>query len=137
MVRPFTVKNIVDTSDFYTVLETGSQSNEVIATIPPEYRQNLLEGMSGVGGGLGIYVPAGYQFYAKTGTAETWEGDFLYITGILKNTADDGNGVYTDYNDYNGSYIIVMQVRNPGYFGFDFASESASLYQGLVNTVVN
>ena len=137
MVRPFTVKNIVDTADFNTVLEAGSQPNEVIGTIPTEYRQHLLDGMSGVGGGLGIYVPSGYQFYAKTGTAETWEGDFLYITGILKNTADDGNGVYTDYNDYSGSYIIVMQIRNPGYFGFDFASESASLYQGLVNTVVN
>lgn len=137
MVRPFTVKNVVDTNDFYTVVESGSKPNDVIATIPVEYRQNLLDGMRGVGGGLGVYVPAGYEFYAKTGTAETWEGDFLYITGVVKNTADDGTGVYTDYNDYNGTYIIVMQLRNPAYFGFDFASESAAVYQGLVNTVVN
>lgn len=137
MVRPFTVKNIVDTADFNTVVETGSQPNEVIGSIPVECRQNLLDGMSGVASGLGISVPAGYEFYAKTGTAETWENDFLYITGILKNTADDGNGVYTDYNDYNGSYIIVIQVRNPAYFGYSFASESAALYQGIVNAVVN
>lgn len=136
MVRPFTVKNIVDTNDFYTVVESGSQPNEVIATIPVDYRQNLLDGMRGVGSGLGVYVPAGYEFYAKTGTAETWEGDFLYITGVVKNTADDGTGYYTDYNDYNGTYIIVMQLRNPGYFGFNFASESSAVYQGLVNTVV-
>lgn len=136
MVRPFTLKNVVDTNSFTTVVEAGSKDKDVIGTIPPEYRQNLLDGMKGVANGLGVYVPSGYEFYAKTGTAETWEGDFLYITGIVKNTADDGNGSYVDYNDYNGSYIIVMQVRNPKYFGFDFASESASLYQGLVNTVV-
>lgn len=137
MVKPFTIKNVVDTTDFYSVVEKGSQQNEVIGTIPEEYRQNLLDGMTGVGGGLGISVPAGYSFYAKTGTAETWQGDFLYITGVLKNSGDDGNGVYTDYNDYKGSYIIVMQIRNPGYFGFSFASESARIYQGLVNAVVN
>lgn len=137
MVRPFIVKNIVDTTDFNTVVEAGSKSNEVIGSIPVECRQNLLDGMSGVASGLGISVPAGYEFYAKTGTAETWENDFLYITGILKNTADDGNGVYTDYNDYNGSYIIVIQVRNPAYFGYSYASESAALYQGIVNAVVN
>lgn len=137
MVKPFVVKNVVDTSDFNTVVEAGSQPNEVIGSIPAEYRQNLLEGMKGVASGLGVSVPAGYEFYAKTGTAETWENDFLYITGVLKNTSDDGNGVYTDYNDYNGSYIIVIQVRNPANFGYSFASESAALYQGIVNAVVN
>lgn len=137
MVKPFVVKNIVDTTDFYNVIKEGSQPDEVIASIPQEYRQNLLDGMSGVARGLGISVPEGYEFYAKTGTAETWEGDFLYITGILKNTSDDGNGVYTDYNDYNGSYIVVIQIRNPASFGYSFASESAPLYQGLVNAVLN
>ncbi len=137
MVKPFVVKNVVDTSDLNTVVEAGSQANEVIGSIPAECRQNLLDGMKGVASGLGVSVPAGYEFYAKTGTAETWENDFLYITGVLKNTADDGNGVYTDYNDYNGSYIIVIQVRNPANFGYSFASESAALYQGIVNAVVN
>ncbi len=136
MVRPFTVKNYVDTNNFGSVISAGSKANDVIGTIPQEYRQNLLDGMSGVGSGLGVSVPGGYSFYAKTGTAETWDGDYLYITGIVKNSNDDGSGTYTDYNDYNGSYIIVMQLRNPENFGFSFASESASLYQGLVNCVV-
>lgn len=137
MVRPFVVKNIVDTSDFNSIVETGSKPNDVIGSIPVDYRQNLLDGMKGVASGLGVSVPEGYEFYAKTGTAETWENDFLYITGVVKSTSDDGTGVYTDYNDYNGSYIIAIQVRNPEYFGFSFASESASLYQGIVNAVLN
>lgn len=136
MVTPFVLKNVVDTNDFNSVTESGSKSGEVIASVPAEYRQNLLDGMSGVASGLGVSVPAGYSFYAKTGTAETWEGDFLYITGVVKNDSDDGSGVYSNYNDYNGSYIIAMQVRNPGYFGYDFASKSAPLYQGIVNCVV-
>ena len=137
MVRPFVVKNIVDTNDFNNKIEKGSEPNDVIGTIPAECRQNLLDGMRGVASGLGVYVPEGYEFYAKTGTAETWENDFLYITGAVKNINDDGTGVYTDYNDYNGSYIIAMQIRNPEYFGFSFASESASIYQGIVNAVLN
>ncbi len=136
MVKPFTVKNIVDTSDCNTVIKSGSKDHDVIGTIPAEYRQNLLDGMTGVGNGLGIYLPDGYNFYAKTGTAETWEGDILYITGILKNVNDDGTKVYKDYNNYSDSYIVIMQVKNPGAFGYNFASESASLYQGIVNCVV-
>lgn len=135
MVRPFVVKNIVDTADFNTVLENGSAANEVIGSIPVNCRQNLLDGMLGVAGGLGVYVPEGYEFYAKTGTAETWENDFLYITGVVKNISDDGTRVYSNYSDYNGSYIIAMQIRNPEYFGFSFASESASVYQGIINAV--
>lgn len=136
MVKPFTIKNIVDTNDCDTVIKGGSKDHEVIGTIPSEYRQNLLDGMTGVGSGLGIYLPAGYNFYAKTGTAETWEGDILYITGILKNVNDDGTKTYTDYSNYSDSYIVIMQVKNPESFGYNFASESASLYQGIVNCVV-
>ena len=137
MVTPFTMKNIVDTNDCTSVIKAGSAANDVIASIPAEYRQNLLNGMTGVGSNIGVSVPSGYSFYAKTGTAETWEGDFLYITGIVKNDSDDGTASYTDYSAYNGSYIIIMQIRNPKYFNFNFASESASLYQGLVNTVLS
>ena len=36
MVRPFAVKNMVDTNDFGSVTKAGSQSGEVIASIPPE-----------------------------------------------------------------------------------------------------
>lgn len=136
MVKPFTIKNIVDTNNPDSVIASGSKDHEVIGTIPADYRQNLLDGMTGVGGNLGIYVPSGYEFYAKTGTAETWEGDFLYITGVLKNTNDNGTKKYSDYSSYNDSYIIVTQFRNPQAFGFNFASESASLYQGVVNCVV-
>lgn len=136
MVKPFTIKNIVDTNNVNNVIGAGSKDHEVIGTIPADYRQNLLDGMTGVGGNLGIYVPSGYKFYAKTGTAETWEGDFLYITGVLKNTSDDGTKKYSDYSNYSDSYIIVTQFRNPQAFGFNFASESASLYQGIVNCVV-
>ncbi|MDE6788158.1 MAG: peptidoglycan glycosyltransferase [Ruminococcus sp.] len=136
MVKPFTIKNIVDTNNVNTVIGAGSKDHDVIGTIPVDYRQNLLDGMTGVGGNLGIYVPSGYKFYAKTGTAETWEGDFLYITGVLKNVNDDGTKKYSDYSNYSDSYIIVTQFRNPQAFGFNFASESASLYQGIVNCVV-
>ncbi len=137
MVRPFVLKNIVDTNNPATVLENGSQSNEVIATIPEEYRQNLLDGMLGVASGLDVYTSGNFTFYAKTGTAETWEGDFLYITGCLKNVNDNADNSY-DYMNYkeNGSYIIVMQVRNPQYHGLGFASESSYLYQGIVNAVL-
>ena len=86
--------------------------------------------------GLGVYVPQGYTLYAKTGTAETWENDFLYITGCVKRDTDDGTGSYGDYSNYDGSYVIVMQVRNPEYHGFEFASHSAGLYQGVVNAVM-
>ena len=74
MVKPFVIKNIVDTSDFSNVIGEGSEPFEVIGSIPKEYRQNLLDGMSGVASNLGVYVPEGYQLYAKTGTAETGEG---------------------------------------------------------------
>ncbi|NLT08032.1 MAG: peptidoglycan glycosyltransferase [Ruminococcus sp.] len=136
MVKPFVLKDVVDTNDSTKVLKQGSTPGEVIASIPQEYRQNLQNGMSGVAGGLGVYVPQGYSLYAKTGTAETWENDFLYITGCVKNNSDDGTASYGDYSNYDGSYVIVMQVRNPADHGFEFASHSASLYQGVVNAVV-
>ncbi len=140
MVKPFVIKNVVDTNDFYSVLEQGSAPYEVIGSIPPECRQNLLDGMSGVASNLGIYVPEGYQLFAKTGTAETGAGDYLYITGCIKNYNDNGqNGsVYSDYSDYRsngGSYIIVMQIQNPKDFNFSFASESAHLYKGIIDIV--
>lgn len=137
MVRPFVLKNVVDTDNPTTVLENGSQANEVIATIPEEYRQNLFDGMLGVASGLGVYSSENFTFYAKTGTAETWEGDFLYITGCLKNGNNTAGNSY-DYTNYkeNGSYIIVMQVRNPQYHGLGFASESSYLYQGIINAVL-
>lgn len=140
MVKPFVIKNIVDTSDFNTVIEKGSEPFEVIGSIPKEYRQNLLDGMSGVASNLGVYVPEGYQLYAKTGTAETGAGDFLYITGCVKNVSDDGSscGTSSDYSDYRasgGSYTIVMQIQNAHYHGFSFASQSAMYYKGIVDIV--
>lgn len=137
MVRPFVLENVVDTDNPDTVLESGSVPNEVIATIPEEYRQNLLDGMTGVASGLGVYVPENFSLYAKTGTAETWVGDFLYITGCLKNKNDNAGGNY-DYTNYsqNGSYIVVMQIQNPAEHGLSFASESSYFYQGIINTVL-
>ncbi|MBQ8181366.1 MAG: peptidoglycan glycosyltransferase [Ruminococcus sp.] len=139
MVRPFVLQNTVATGDPLNQLGNAPKGNEVIATIPQELRQNLLDGMKAIGSNLGVYVPEGYTLYAKTGTAETWLGDFLYITGCVKNNSDDGAGTYFgNYESYgeNGSYIIVMMVQNPGEHGYDFASESAPLYQGLVNAIV-
>ena len=134
-MRPFVLKNVIDTDNPEKILENGSQPNEVIATIPEEYRQNLLDGMSGVAAGLGVYLPENFTLYAKTGTAETWVGDFLYITGCLKNANDTGgNYDYANYSQ-NGSYIVVMQIQNPAEHGLGFASESAGYYQGIVNTL--
>lgn len=136
MVKPFVLENTLDTDNPERIMEKGSEPNEVIATIPEEYRQNLLDGMYGVASGLGIYLPENFTLYAKTGTAETWVGDYLYITGCLKNQNDTADGNY-DYLNYsqNGSYIVVMQIQNPADHGLSFASESASFYQGIINTI--
>lgn len=140
MVKPFVLQQIVDTTDPYKMIKDGSAPYEVLGSIPQEYRQNLLDGMRGVASNLGLYIPEGYEFYAKTGTAETGAGDFLYITGCLKNVCDNSSEkpVYKDYSGYapNGSYIIVMQLQNPAEFDFDFASQTGMLYQGIVNTVL-
>ncbi|MBO4878493.1 MAG: peptidoglycan glycosyltransferase [Ruminococcus sp.] len=134
MYTPFVLKNTVDTNDFSKVLEKGSKSFDKIASIPEEYRENLWAGMLGVANDIGVWVPDGYTLYAKTGTAETWMGDFLYITGCLK-TEKGNDKESADYTDYKGSYVVVMQIRNPESFGFNFASESVSLYQGIVNAL--
>ncbi|MCR5599634.1 MAG: peptidoglycan glycosyltransferase [Ruminococcus sp.] len=140
MVKPFVLQQVVDTNDPYTQLVGGSKPYEVIGSIPEECRENIREGMRGVANNLGLYIPDGYEFFAKTGTAETGSGDILYITGCLRNLCDRTaeNITYSDYNDYKsgGSYIIVMQLQNPAAFGFDFASQTGSLYQGIINTVL-
>lgn len=137
MVTPFVVDEIVDSGDVNSVISDGTQPSQVIASIPEEYRENLRNGMSGVASGLGVYVPDGYSFYAKTGTAETWVNDFLYITGCVKKDTDDGSAVYDGYEDYSDSYVIVMQVQNPDDHGFEFASQSSQLYRGIVDIVVS
>lgn len=134
MVTPFVLMNKVSGSDAKKVKSRGT-SPELIASIPPAYRQGLLEGMAGVGGDIGVYPPDGYSFYAKTGTAETGWGEYLYITGCLRSINDDGGIKYKDYSGYSGSYIIVTQINNAGDLGLTFASESAYLYQGIVNIV--
>ena len=136
MIRPFTVKEYVDTNDGKTSSEDGSKAYDVIATIPEECRAPLLEGMKGVADKLGVYVPDNYTLYAKTGTAEVGSGDYLYITGCLKNNSDnsDQKPEFTDYSDYaaNGSYIVVMQIQNPQDHNFRFASDSARLYGDIL-----
>lgn len=135
MVRPFVLKNTVDTTDPSSVTGAGSRSGEVIASIPENLRPNLLEGMSEAASNLDVYVPSGYTLYAKTGTAETSKGDFLYIIGCLKNSSDSGSASY-DYSSYNGSYVVVMELQNPGSHGFSFADDSAQIYQGIIDTVL-
>lgn len=141
MVRPFMLKNVIDSSGAQSVLSEGSQPYEIIASVPENCRQNILDGMMGVGSDLGIYAGENYTFYAKTGTAETGGYDILYITGCMKNINDDTENcpVYEDYSNYheNGSYIVVMQMQNPNDYGFNFSSESAYLYQGIINILAN
>ena len=141
MVKPFMLKNVIDSSGAQAVLLEGSKPYDVIASVPENCRQGILDGMLGVGSNLGIYAGENYNFYAKTGTAETGGADILYITGCLRNVNDktDTNPVYTDYSNYheNGSYIVVMQMQNPNDYGFNFSSESAYLYQGLINIIAN
>ncbi len=140
MVKPFVLQQVVDTNDPYTQLVEGSKPYEVIGSVPENCRENIIEGMRGVGANLGLYIPEGYEFFAKTGTAETGSGDILYITGCLRNIYDrtGEKPVYSDYNEYKsgGSYIIVMQLQNPSAFGFDFASQTGGLYQGIIDTVL-
>lgn len=135
MARPFVLKEIVDTSDSSHKLSDGSKSGDIVCSIPEQCREGIRNCMAGVGSDIGVYAPAGYQFYGKTGTAETWMGDFLYITGCICAPEEDTGAVYSDYNDYNGSYAVTMQIRNGPEHGFSFASESAWLYQGIVNTI--
>ncbi|MCR5599633.1 MAG: peptidoglycan glycosyltransferase [Ruminococcus sp.] len=138
MVTPFVVKDIVDTNDSSVKIGSGSADNEVIASIPVDYRQNLLNGMSAVGSDIGVYVPGGYSFYAKTGTAEGWKGDFLYITGCARNNNDSGSSHWDSYDSYGetGSYVMVMEIQNPVAHGFEFASQSAGIYSSILNIVI-
>ncbi|MDE6035026.1 MAG: peptidoglycan glycosyltransferase [Ruminococcus sp.] len=137
MVRPFMLQNIVDSSGAQAVLADGSQPYDVIASIPENCRQGILDGMYAVGSDLGIYTGPNYEFYAKTGTAETGGDDILYITGCMKNIYDNSAEcpIYDNYDNYsnNGSYIVVMQMQNPSDYGFNFSSESSYLYQGIIN----
>lgn len=141
MVRPFVVKSCVDTNDHTTPSAEGSKPYDTIASIPTEYREPLLDGMLGVTEHLGIYIPDGYTLYTKTGTAEVGSGDYLYITGCLKNNGDniDSQPLFTDYSDYRscGSYIIVLQIQNPKDHGFSFASDSAAYYKGIIDIVLS
>lgn len=137
MVKPFVLKSIVKDGSPENVIAAGSQPGEIIASIPENCRQNLQSGMHGVASDIGVYVPDGYVLYAKTGTAETWINDFLYITGCAKKLTDTGNNNY-DYANYGscGSYSVVMQIQNPQKFGYEFASQSAGLYQGIINCII-
>jgi len=140
MVRPFVIAGYGDTNDIHKNVLPGSKPYDKVASIPGEYRGTLLEGMKGVADNLGFEMPEGYTLYAKTGTAETGEGDFLYITGCLRNDDDDSadKPTFTDYSDYSdgGSYIIVMQIQNPQDHGFSFASDSAMFYKGIMDIVL-
>ena len=138
MVTPFVLKDIVDGSDPNKKISGGSRPNDVIASIPPECRDNLLSVMGSVGSDIGIYPPEGYSFYAKTGTAEGWLGDFLYITGCAKNYNDNGTQTWDSYDSYGetGSYVVVMEIRNPADHGFEFASQSAGVYREILNRVI-
>ncbi|MDE5862447.1 MAG: peptidoglycan glycosyltransferase [Ruminococcus sp.] len=137
MVRPFMLQNVVDSGGAQAVLAEGSQPYDVIASIPESCRQGILNGMYSVGADLGIYTGGNYEFYAKTGTAETGGDDILYITGCMKNIYDNTEScpIYENYDNYsnNGSYIVVMQMQNPSDYGFNFSSESSYLYQGIIN----
>ena len=142
MVRPFTVKNYADTNDISQNQSEGSKAYDVICSIPENCRATLLEGMRGVANNFKFYPPEGYTLYAKTGTAETGSGDYLYITGCLKNNADSSASKpqFSDYSDYKaggGSYIIVMQIQNPQDHGFSFASDSSMFYKGIIDIVLS
>ena len=91
--------------------------------------------MRGVGSDIGVYVQGDYSFYAKTGTAEGWRGDYLYITGCAKNNSDSGAQNYESYDNYGatGSYVVVMEIQNPAEHGFEFASQSAGRYNRIIN----
>lgn len=138
MVTPFVMKDIVDSSDPNKKTGSGSKANDVIASIPPECRDNLLSVMGSVGADIGVYPPDGYSFYAKTGTAEGWLGDFLYITGCVKNYNDNGAQSWDSYDNYGetGSYVVVMEIQNPADHGFEFASQSAGVYRQILDRVI-
>ena len=58
--------------------------------------------------------------------------------GVQKPNMSNPGHARRDYSNYaqDGSYIIVMQLQNPAAFGFDFASQTGYLYQGIIDTVL-
>lgn len=120
MVRPYILKNIVNTNDVRDIMEEGSPRGEVIASIPQEYREGIHTCMKLAGDdliGSGAVIPDGYTLYAKTGTAEVGSGYYMYISSCIE--SDDN------------ACIIILQVQNTEDYDWSFASDMIPVYNKL------
>lgn len=124
MVRPYVLKNVVNTNDVTDIMEDGSPKGEIIASIPQKYRKGIRNCMKLAGDdliGSGAVIPKGYNLYAKTGTAEVGGGYYMYISSCIE--SDDN------------AYIIILQVQNTGDFDWSFASDMIPVYNKLSEVI--
>lgn len=139
MVRPFVLQNYVNTKDYTDILESGSKPYDVITSVPDDYDYvtAMRENMSEVARPLSVSAPEGYNFLAKTGTAEVGNSYYTYISGCIMSSNEKADEtIYNNYKDYKGSYIIVFQLQNPAELGFEYASGSAVIYNDIVKKVL-
>ncbi len=124
MVRPYVLKNIVNTNDVTDIMEVGSPRGEVIASIPQEYREGIHNCMKLAGDDLissGAVIPEGYTLYAKTGTAEVGSSYFMYLSTCIESEKN--------------AYIIILQVQNTEDFDWSFASDMIPVYNKLSEVI--
>ena len=120
MVRPYVLKNIVNTNDVTDIMDEGSPRGDVIASVPKEYSEGIRSCMKLAGDdliGSGAVIPEGYTLYAKTGTAEVGGGYFMYISSCIKSDDD--------------AVILILQVQNTEDFEWSFASDMIPVYNKL------
>ncbi|MCR4889965.1 MAG: hypothetical protein K5979_12420 [Ruminococcus sp.] len=138
MVKAFTMKNVVDTSSPDKILDAGSTPCEVIANTGGI---TMKEEMRAIANDL-VFSLDGYTLYCKTGTAEVDnQDDTLYIAAYLEQNGKEFKftDTYADYKDYaskNGSYFIVLQVRNPHEINFEWPNRNA-IYASHMGPILN
>lgn len=138
MVKATTLHKLCDTFFPERVLSKGSSTPcEVIADTRGV---TLKEEMHEIANGLDFSLE-GYTLYCKTGTAEV-EGndDTLYIAAYLEAdrnfSPSDIYENYRDYGDRNGSYFIVLQIRNPKEIKFNWKDPN-NIYASHMGPILN
>lgn len=137
MVKPFTIKNVCDTYYPENVISPGTTPEAIASTNGITLKNEMLEIAKGLNFSL-----EGYTLYCKTGTAEVdGHDDTLYIAAYLEanNKNFSPSDVYETYNNYgeqNGSYFILLQVRNPKDVKYPWPNPN-SIYASHMGPILN
>lgn len=120
-VKPYVLKNVVDTTDYKNVIEKGSTPNEVIGVLPDEYKNTVKENFTDIRQ-YNIDIPDNFQLYGDTYS----EGNTYYMYGVLYNESS-----------VDDSYIIVLQVMNDNNSlqGDDPMQKVADIYENIVKVI--